>query len=132
MKTGVQFIKFGIVGVLNTVVQFGVFFVLFRSLAFPMLVASGLGYIAGIVNSYFVNRVWTFEIEERKTTREFIRFALVSVIAMGMNLSALKILVAEFGLVPEIGQVLAIGFSMTINFAGNKWWTFRESTRQIN
>lgn len=125
MKTGKQFVKFGLVGVLNTAVQFVVFYFLFRQFHMPMMVASGLGYVAGIVNSYLINRVWTFEVKEKKQAGEFMRFVAVNIVSMGVNLGALKLLVVYGGLLPELAQVLAIGASLVVNFIGNKWWTFR-------
>jgi len=127
MNTGSQFMRFGIVGVLNTAVQFLVFVLLFRVLHVPMILASGLGYIAGIVNSYLLNRTWTFKVRRRRETREFLRFVAVNILAMGVNLGTLKFLVATWAVVPEVAQILAIGASLVVNFAGNKWWTFRES-----
>ncbi len=126
MKIGKQFIKFGLVGVLNTAVQFAVFVVLYRLLHWPMLVASGMGYLAGIVNSYFINRVWTFEVKGKRQTGEFLRFVAVNIVSMGVNLGTLKLLVDWGGLMPELAQVLAIGSSLVVNFAGNRFWTFRE------
>ena len=66
MSTARQFLKFGLVGVLNTGVQYVVFVGLFRLLGVPMLLASGIGYCAGIVNSYFLNRIWTFQVRSRR------------------------------------------------------------------
>lgn len=125
MSTSKQFLKFGLVGVLNTGVQFVVFIALFRWLQVPMLVASGLGYAAGIVNSYFINRVWTFQVKERRQAGEFLSFVAVNLVAMAANLGTLKLAVARGGMVPEVAQVVAIGASLVVNFAGNKWWTFR-------
>ena len=127
MKTGRQFVKFGIVGALNTSIQFVVFVVLFRWLNIPMLVASGVGYLAGIINSYLINRVWTFEVREKRQTGEFLRFVAVNIVSMGVNLGTLKMLADGVGLMPEVAQVLAIGSSLVVNFSGNKWWTFRDN-----
>jgi putative flippase GtrA len=126
MKTGKQFVKFGIVGVVNTAVQFVVFYLLFRQLHLPMMVSSGLGYMAGVINSYLINRVWTFEVKEKKKAGEFMRFVAVNIVSMGVNLGALKLLVVYGGLLPELAQAFAIAASLVVNFAGNKWWTFRD------
>jgi len=128
MKIGPQFLKFGLVGGLNTGIQYGVWWLLFRLLGVPMLVASGLGYTAGIVNSYFLNRSWTFKAAGNRNAGEFGKFVVVNLVAMGMNLLALKFLVDGARLKPEIAQVLAIGASLVVNFAGNRIWTFREKT----
>lgn len=125
MKTGTQFLRFGLVGGLNTAIQYGVFIVLFRLAGVPMVAASAVGYVAGIVNSYFINRSWTFKMAGGKSTGEFAKFLCVNLLAMGMNLLTLKLLVAQVGISPELAQVGAIGSSLVVNFAGNKLWTFR-------
>jgi len=125
MKLGWQFTRFGLVGVLNTAIQYAVFAILFRLAGLPMLLSSALGYLAGLLNSYYVNRKWTFAMREGGNRVEFARFLVVNLLAMGMNLLALKVLVARFGMLPEAAQILAIGASLVVNFAGNRWWTFR-------
>lgn len=125
MRIGSQFVKFGLVGVLNTAIQYAVFVGLFRFANVPMVLASGIGYVAGILNSYFLNRVWTFRVQRARTNAEFARFLLVNLLAMGVNLLTLKALVSWVGLVPELAQVGAIFSSLVVNFAGNKLWTFR-------
>ncbi len=131
MNTGAQFLRFGLVGGLNTAIQYGLFIVLFRLAGVPMVVASACGYLAGTVNSYFINRSWTFRIGRARTTGEFTRFLIVNLLAMGMNLLTLKLLVSRAGLSPEVAQMCAIGSSLVANFAGNKLWTFRATAEDI-
>lgn len=130
MKLGRQFVKFGLVGVLNTIIHYLAFLLMYRLLNFPMLLASGLGYSAGIVNSYLINRVWTFEIKSNRRPREFLCFVTVNLVSMGVNLGTLKLLVDGDGMQPEFAQVLAIFSSLVVNFAGNKWWTFAQRKLQ--
>ena len=58
-KTFWQFIKFAIVGVLNTLVDFAVFQA-FNLLLGWVYAAQVLGYTAGMINSYVWNSGWTF------------------------------------------------------------------------
>lgn len=132
MRTGAQFLRFGLVGGLNTAIQYVVFVVLFRLAGTPMVAASAIGYMAGIVNSYFINRSWTFRMDRTRSTGEFVRFLIVNLLAMGMNLLTLKLLVSRAGLSPEVAQVCAIGSSLAVNFAGNKLWTFRRADPAID
>ena len=81
----------------------------------------------GLLNSYVMNRAWTFTVTTRANRIEFGRFVLVNLIALLLNLAVLKYL-TSLGLIPEIAQILAIGASLLANFAGNKWWTFRSAT----
>ena len=63
-KTFLQFVKFGLVGVINTLVDFLVFQVLNLLVGWTYL-AQIAGYCCGIVNSYLWNSNWTFK--ETKT-----------------------------------------------------------------
>lgn len=76
------------------------------------------------MNSFFVNRRWTFESRE-KVFPEFMKFILVNLVAMSVNLLVLKLSVQFIELRPEVGQVGAYVFSTGTNFAGNKYWTFK-------
>jgi putative flippase GtrA len=56
----IQALKFAAVGVLNTAVAGAVTFLTLKAWGWPSLAANGLGYVVGVVNSYFWNRTWTF------------------------------------------------------------------------
>ena len=53
-------VRFGLVGVLNTGLDFFVFAMLFYGFAWPLLIANSCGYLAGLTNSYLLNSRWTF------------------------------------------------------------------------
>ena len=120
-----QALVFGLVGVANTAVHFVVFIVLLRALSVPLLAASGLGYLAGMTNSYLMNRRWTFRASTMVNFREVFSFVLVNGLSLAVNLLVLNHAVRVIGVLPEVGQALAIAASMAANFAGNKWWVFR-------
>ena len=117
-----QFLIFSLVGLLNTAVHFAVFLVLFRVFGVPMLLASAMGYASGVANSYFMNRRWTFRVAAPPSTVEFLRFALVNLVSLAVNLAVLEFLVRVATIIPEAAQVAAIAASLVVNFAGNKKW----------
>jgi len=131
MKTSVQFVKFGLVGVLNTIVHYLVFLLLFRIVGVAMIAASALGYMVGVANSFMLNRRWTFEVSGPSAGTEFVKFTVVNLVSLGMNLLALQLLVSLAGIMPEIAQVMAILCTLVVNFFGNKWWTFKKGHREI-
>lgn len=125
MKTGVQFIRFSIIGGLNTLLHYIVFILLFRFVGVDMILASALGYSVGILNSFILNRNWTFNISNKVSLKEFFKFLIVNLVSMGGNLLTLKVLVTGLNIIPEAAQALAIMASLILNFVGNKFWTFR-------
>lgn len=124
MRTGTQFIIFSFIGVLNTVIHYVLFLLLFRLFGAPVMVSSALGYLVGMVNSFFLNRHWTFKISGTDMGPEFIRFIVVNLVSLGVNLLVLQMLVSQANIMPEIAQGVAILGALVVNFSGNKLWTF--------
>jgi len=60
-KSLIQFIKFGIVGVSNTLLTAGVIWILMKVFHCSDYVSNFVGYIIGLANSFVWNRKWTFE-----------------------------------------------------------------------
>jgi putative flippase GtrA len=120
----VQFLKFAVVGLLNSAIQYLVFLFLYSFTGTQYLLASIIGYVAGMINSYILNRRWTFESRNQKLLTELSRFVAVNLISLGVNLGLLFLLVSTGVLVPQWAQVLAIAGSTLVNFVLNKVWTF--------
>ena len=69
-KIGVQFIKFGMVGVSNTVVSLATYY-LFTFFGVYYLIANALGFVTGTLNAYYWNSKFVFK-EEAKVLFYFI------------------------------------------------------------
>ena len=119
-----QFVKFSLVGVLNTGIHYVVFLLLYKCFEIYFLLASAIGYCMGLINSFFMNRVWTFRSKTMRKKTQFMKFVIVNLLAMLINLGTLGILKVIFNVAPEFGQAISIGSAMIVNFLGNKYWTF--------
>lgn len=119
-----QFIKFSLVGVLNTVIHYGVFYVLY-SFAGYYLLASGTGFCIAVVHSYILNKFWPFQRRGSRVRAEFSKFLGVSLLSLGVNLAGMAILVELLAVHPPVAQLLTIVLTLAINFLGNRFWTFR-------
>jgi len=60
-NTGIQLVKYGMIGVLNTIITFVVFYVLNTLLSLPYGISNVVAYIAGVINSFLWNRMWVFK-----------------------------------------------------------------------
>ncbi len=119
-----QLIRFSLVGVLNTALNYAVFYLLYR-IGSPYLAASAIGFCVAVVNSYLLNKHWTFRHRGAHSGAEFMRFLLVSGTALGLNLAAMLVLVEAVAVTPPLAQLLTIGLTLAVNFLGNRLWTFR-------
>lgn len=119
-----QFIKFNVVGIMNTAVDFGVFMILNHYLGLIYAVSQVISYSCGMVNSYFLNKFWTFQKREGFTAIEVTKFILVNLCSLGISLLVLYILQSKWSWEVLPSKVLATGFSVGVNFLGNKFWVF--------
>jgi putative flippase GtrA len=121
-----QFVRFGVVGASNTVIAFLIYAVLADALGVPYLLASAVGFIVGAVNSYLLNRSWTFRAQHAGYSTAP-RFALVQGTGLGINLLVVYLLVSQAGLEKNIGQILATVVVEMVTFVAQRWWTFADA-----
>ena len=128
-----QVAKFGIVGVLNTAMDFGIFNVLIGLTK----VAGGSGIVIlnivsfsiAIINSYFWNKAWVFSGNKKGN---FITFAVVTLIGLAINTGTVFAITTYIGPLngisdaqwANIAKVFATGLSMVWNFLGYKLIVF--------
>ncbi|QSZ27048.1 GtrA family protein [Aceticella autotrophica] len=118
----IQFIKFNIVGVVNTLVDFSVF-TLLNFLGVYCMIAQVISYSCGVINSFIMNKNWTFEAKGRLKGSDVIKFVLTNIVSLAVSLFVLYVLKDYFGVM--YGKIIATVVSMTVNFMGNKFWVFR-------
>ena len=118
-----QFLKYSIVGILNTIIGLGTIFVLYNVYEVNYILANIFGYSFGLINSFIWNKRWTFK-SVNHYSKEIIPFLLIFIVSYFANLITLIINVEIFKIVPNISQVLGIGAYSITNFLLNKKWTF--------
>ncbi len=119
-----KFVKFGLVGVVNTVIDLGLFVLLQRVLHVPYLIANIFAFAAAATNSYVLNRRWTFRSTAPDWHREITQFFAVTLSAFLANEGLLYLLVAHVHLPPVVAKLLAV-VTVAWNFLANRLWTFR-------
>jgi putative flippase GtrA len=132
-KTLIEFIKFGIVGVMNTGVDFLVFTLLLWA-GMHYLAAQPLSYGAGTLNSYIVNKLWTFRVRSSPSAgsrykhgikAEFIRFLLLNLATLLLSITLLYLLKDGLGIQALAAKLLVTAVTVVVNYAGSKLWVFR-------
>lgn len=122
-----QFVKFNIVGLSNTAVDFVVYFLLTKLAGLDYVLAQTISYAAGIANSYVWNTVWTFKKEKRRTAREIVLFVIVNLVSYGVSLGTLALCKDVWHIPYELVSKAAASFaSALVNFAGNKLFVFNQ------
>lgn len=123
-KSLIQFIKFGIVGVSNTLLTAIVIWVLLKVLHSSDYLSNFIGYIVGLTNSFFWNRKWTFESKTNLSITIF-KFIITFAISYLFQLGNLYLLLHFSTIDPYVCQLISIVVYTCINFALNKYYTFK-------
>ncbi|MHB1537075.1 MAG: GtrA family protein [Solirubrobacteraceae bacterium] len=119
-----QFMKFGVVGVLNTLLTFIAFTILTKGFGVWYVAASAVGFAVGAGNGFLLNRRWTFR-DHRGGALAAVRWTIVQGCGLGLDLAIIYLCV-HYGKLPALpGQAVAILFVTTSTFFVNRRWTFR-------
>ena len=116
-----ELLRFGLVGVANTLISAVLILALTWAGAGPFA-ANATGYVAGTLFSFFANARWTFG--SKPTGTRFWKFIAVILASYGVNVVVLA-LSLRAGVGEVASQVPAMVCFTLVNFAGQRWWTFR-------
>lgn len=119
-----QFIKFAMVGVVNTTIDLGVYSALVFGWDVHYLVANIFAFLTAASNSYILNRRWTFRSGDPRWRRQAIKYFIVLAIGFGLNETLLFLLVAHAGVGRLLAKCLAVIVVLFWNFGANRLWTF--------
>jgi len=136
-----RFIRFGIVGTIGSIVDFG--FLNLFTLVFnvPFLVSSVISFSLAVINNFILNRIWTFPGSRKEPiVNQLLQFGLVSVVGLLIRTPLLALL--EKVLIPmaedyvpnlltptivghNVSLAIAIGVVLLWNYFANRFWTFK-------
>jgi putative flippase GtrA len=119
----IQLAKFCVVGATGYVVNLGVYSLLLNAAELHYLAAAACSFLVAVTNNYTWNRVWTFRGQRGHVAYQGMRFFVVSVAALALNLGFLRLLVA-LGMGKIAAQAIAIVLVTPVNFVFNKLWSF--------
>ncbi len=85
----VRAVRFGMVGVLNSLIDFGVFNLLlaaFKATSGPTLLGcNALAFLSANLNSYLFNKKWTFQDRNVASSRQYFQFLAFSCGGLAVN-----------------------------------------------
>jgi putative flippase GtrA len=118
-------VSFGLIGFVNTAIDFGVFSFGYYVLNLPIVAANLLSWIIAVSGSYVLNSMITFSVESGRelTIRTYATFLLAQLAGFAANTTT--ILVASHFMPVLFGKVLATGVSFLVNFSLSHFVVFR-------
>lgn len=139
-ETGIQLLKYGVIGILNTLITLVTFYLLNTKLGLSYGISNVTGYVLGVINSFLWNRNWVFK-TKNDFKRELVLFVCGFLICLALQLCVSWILLEGLGwknlpddVIPffpmaKAGQNIVMILAMVVytlaNYAYNRFVTFR-------
>lgn len=118
-----QSIKFLLVGISNTIVGYGTFYLCIYLFDLHYSIALLISHIIGVFNSYVWNNRWTFN--NGSTTRgKLIKFILVYLFTFLLNLVLLAFFRDYLGIKILVAQLISLVLTTILSFFGHKYISF--------
>lgn len=125
-KVKIEATKFTIVGGINFVFTFLMFFTLVRILNVNYSVSLVIASVIGVVFTYVLNHKWVFKPEHRLLFNgRFAKYFAASLFSIVLNLVVLRLVVERTGYDPFYVQTMLIPFVVVFNFTTSKLWSLR-------
>jgi len=119
--------KFGIVGILSTIFNYGVFAFLYKIISLHYIVSSVTGYVSGLLLGYLLNKNWTFIAQVDKSRSYIVGYITVYAVSLVSSQAFLFFLVELLLINPLYANILAIVLSTIMNFLGTNLFVFKNT-----
>lgn len=124
-KTILQFVKFCIVGVSNTLISYVIYSILVLINIYYIL-ASIIAFIVGITNSFYWNDKFVFATNKNKFfvyLKTVLSYSFTGIIVHNIFLI---LLIEKFSINKYIAPLFILIITIPLNFILNKFWAFNE------
>ena len=129
----IQFVKFGIVGVINTVLSYLITNGCYYALHLHEQISNVIAFIITVPISFILNKEFTFNKKEQ-TRKEIFKSLLkvyVSYSITGIFLTAILLFVEEklLGIPHYVATLINLIITVPINFLLNKFWIYKDKIK---
>ncbi len=130
IKLVVELGRFGIVGVIRTILGAIIVFVPYNLWGVNYVLCNIVGCSVGLIVGFILHKKWAFK-SQREWSKEVIPYFVTFGMAFLVNMILLLFFAERLGINKNISLVIAnCGFTTT-NYLGNKFWTFRKGQKSI-
>lgn len=121
-----KLLRFAAVGLFGVLIQLAAFALLLGPAGVGHLVAAALSTAIALCSNFVLNRLWTFDAAHLHMGVQALKFAIVSGVAIGVNVLVVLIVVDGLGAPKGLGEILAVCFQAPVSYVGNRAWTFAD------
>ena len=144
----IRFLKFMVVGMIGTIVDFGTLYVLHPVLGLHIVPANTISFTAAVLSNFTWNRYWTYPDSRTKPIRtQLLQFVVVNLVGWAINTGLLLLLRAPYvalagtaapslGLSSDPNLIYKVGYNLAKatatavvlfwNFFVNRFWTYSD------
>jgi len=124
-------LSFGIVGLVNSAIDFAVFSFAYYYLELPIVAANTLAWVVAVTGSYVMNSTITFAAESGRQLglKRYFGFALSQIAGFLANTATVWCLVELVHIPAWAAKVVAIAVSFAVNFSLSHFVVFRAQRR---
>ena len=128
-----QLIKFGLVGGIAFLIDYGIMVFLTEVFKIPSLISAAISFTVSVIFNYIASVKWVFDVDKEKNskTKELVVFILLSIVGLGINELIMWIMDKEFGIYYMISKIVATIVVMCYNFITRKLFLEKKAGRSI-
>lgn len=117
-----QFIKFGIVGVSNTLISLGVYYLCTFAFELDPQLSNFSAFVVSVLNAYFWNARWVFKSGSKAAlVKFFVIYGSSYLISAGFLYMWVALLLIDKGIAP----ILSLFITVPYNYILSRLWAFR-------
>lgn len=116
--------KFGTVGAISFVIDFGLTYFCKEKLKFNKFVANAIGFIVSVLVNFSLNRFWTFQSNTNDIGIQFLKFIAIASFALVLNTIIIYLLNSKIRLNFYLSKAMAVFIVMFYNYSMNSLFTF--------
>ena len=116
-----QLIRFGMVGVFCTLLDYGLMILMVEWVHLPELTASALSFSLSTIVNYLLSVVFVFKVQQKTQGKKaFVIFVVLSLIGLAINQWIMAIAIQRFSIDYRLSKIVATVIVMLYNFITRK------------
>ena len=123
-KLLIQFAKFGIIGVSNTLMALIVYYV-FVLIGVHYLLSNTIAFVVSVLNAYYWNRKYVFKDNQSSKMAQLVRIYISYGFTFTLSTVLLFLMVDIIGISQLFAPIINLCITVPLNFLLNKFWVFK-------
>lgn len=116
-----QIMRFGVVGVISFLVDYGILYVLTEKANIYYLISAGISFTVSVIINYLLSMSWVFKSNNKRGKKEeFILFVIMSLGGLLLNQIMMYVFVDHMNVYYMLAKIVATAIVMVYNFISRK------------